>query len=817
MRIPLNNGWGFTESFTDELHRPDCALPLKEVRFPHTVKETPFHYFDEQSYQMVSGYRKEFIAPEEWEGKRILLTFEGVAHSALVYLNGTLAGEHHCGYTAFTVELTDFLQIGKKNVLVVQVDSRESQNIPPFGFVIDYMTYGGIYREAYLEVKQQTYLKDIYARALVPDDLVLPGQEGERDDRNSRLRDYHFQGTLIPQIQINGEQTGLSIRCSLRDLARDDTVSLGCFSLDQAISIPVTNAKLWDVISPNLYALTVELLKDEQVLDTKQIRIGFRRSEFRKDGYYLNGRKLKLRGLNRHQSYPYVGYAMPASIQKMDADVLKTELGLNAVRTSHYPQSQHFLDRCDEIGLLVFTEIPGWQHIGDDSWKNQAVRNVEEMVTQNRNHPSVILWGVRINESQDDDALYLRTNEKAHSLDPDRPTSGVRFIKKSSLLEDVYAYNDFSHSGQNDGCIQKDAATSDPEKPYFISEYNGHMFPTKAYDDEPHRQEHALRHANVLNAVAAHPDIAGSFGWCMSDYNTHKDFGSGDRICYHGVLDMFRNPKMAAMVYASQQERTPVLAISSSMDIGEHPASSRGNVWMFTNAESVRMYKNGKFIKEYHAKESPYQNLRHGPIVLDSWVEEEIAEKEGFTPRQAELVKAILNYCARFGMDHLSAPFKAKAAELMLRYHMSFEDAYQLYQKYIGDWGGESTVFRFEAIRDGKVVAEKTCTTMTKVSLSLKASHTELTEGETYDVAAVRIQALDEHGNQLPYFNETIHAELEGPAELIGPKYFSLSGGMGGTYVRTTGEEGEIRLTVRALESSSGGAEASLVFTVRKT
>ena len=139
------------------------------------------------------------------------------------------------------------------------------------------------------------------------------------------------------------------------------------------------------------------------------------------------------------------------------------------MRTSHYPQSRHFIDRCDELGLLVFTEIPGWQHIGGDAWKWQAVRNTEEMVRQYRNHPSVILWGVRINESADDDTLYAETNRTAHELDPSRPTSGVRCIKKSHLLEDVYAYNDFVHCGTNRGCDTKKSVTPDISKPYLIS------------------------------------------------------------------------------------------------------------------------------------------------------------------------------------------------------------------------------------------------------------------------------------------------------------------------------------------------------------
>ena len=167
---------------------------------------------------------------------------------------------------------------------------------------------------------------------------------------------------------------------------------------------------------------------------------------------------------------------------------------------------------------------------------------------------------------------------------------------------------------------RKADVTSDTERPYLISEYNGHMYPTKAFDWEEHRAQHAIRHANVLDEVAKNKDIAGSFGWCMFDYNTHKDFGSGDRICYHGVMDMFRNPKLAAAVYSIQQDETPVLQISSTMDIGEHPGSNRGDVYILTNADSVKMYKNGRFIKEYKDSDSPYKNLKHGPIIIDDYI-----------------------------------------------------------------------------------------------------------------------------------------------------------------------------------------------------
>ena len=134
---------------------------------------------------------------------------------------------------------------------------------------------------------------------------------------------------------------------------------------------------------------------------------------------------------------------MPARAQRRDAEILKKELKCNIVRTSHYPQSPHFLDACDELGLLVLEEIPGWQHIGDRQWEDLSVDNVGRMVRRDWNHPSIILWGVRINESPDSHDFYLETNRVAHELDTTRQTGGVRFITDSEFLEDVFTQNDF--------------------------------------------------------------------------------------------------------------------------------------------------------------------------------------------------------------------------------------------------------------------------------------------------------------------------------------------------------------------------------------
>lgn len=792
-RLYLNDDWLFTEQFEDSLAAPEYPEnTLQPIRLPHTCKETPFHYFDESLYQMVSGYRRHLLIPKDWQGKRILLTFEGAAHDSTVFCNGKKVGEHHCGYTAFTVDLTDNVLYGQDNLLCVRLDSRENLNVPPFGYVIDYMTYGGIYRDVRLEVKEKVSLSDIFVHtaidfrsspvtAQITSEITLT-----ESDENVTVRQYY-----MPKSTATAQE---SWRLLCEQTVSADVSCDKEFSLTATITAPL----LWDTEEANLYILKTQLYQDNTLLDETETTFGIREAVFKKDGFYLNGRKLRIRGLNRHQSFPYVGYAMPKSMQRLDADLLKKELGLNAVRTSHYPQSHYFLERCDELGLLVFTEFPGWQHIGDDSWKAQAVANAEDMIRQYRNHPSIILWGIRINESPDDDAFYEKTNAVAHKLDPSRPTGGVRAMKKSHLLEDVYTYNDFLHDGEMPGCDPKKKVTSDMEKPYLISEYNGHMYPTKAFDNEERRSEHAIRHANVLDAVAGQSDIAGSFGWCMFDYNTHKDFGSGDRICYHGVMDMFRNPKLAANIYACEQEQTPVLEITSSMDIGEHPGCNRGNIYILSNADSVKMYKNDRFIKEYLPGMSPYKHLKHGPILIDDFIGDSFAQNERFRPKHAKEITDAMNLVARGSLNHIPKRLYLTALKLLLIYHIDFAEVTRLYTKYIGDWGGTATIYRFDAIKDGKVVKSVTKEPVREIRLEAEADHTILTEQHSYDVALVRIRAVDDHGNVLPFYQEPVRLITEGDISIIGPDTIALQGGMGGTYVKSTGRSGRGALLLQS-------------------
>ena len=787
-RIYWNNDWLFLENVSKE----KCVCvnwdDSKSVRLPHTTKETPLHYFDESMYQMECAYKKTFVGLEEWKNKTVLLTVEAAGHVSAVFLNGVLLGEHFNGYTSFSVDMTKEIKTGEENELIIWVNSKENQNIPPFGKVIDYMTFGGLYREVYIDVLENEYISDVF---------VKPERLG--DGRYKLHADVSFSNGITVcdydgVIPNTNEELSLSIKlkqCGSYEENKNDLWKTDLFLKELTVNE-------WSIENPNLYELQVSLLKAGEVIDVKSVRFGFRKASFKADGFYLNGQKVTIRGLNRHQSYPYVGYASPKSMQIEDARILKEELKVNAVRTSHYPQSHHFLDACDELGLLVFTEIPGWQHLGDKQWKEQAVINTKEMVLQYRNHPSIILWGTRINESEDEDELYTKTNKVAKELDSTRQTSGVRFIQKSNLIEDVYAFNDFSHDGTTRGCQPKSKTTTDMNKGFLISEFNGHMFPTKAFDTEDKRVEHMLRHARVMDAYYGEAGIAGGFGWCMFDYNTHKDFGSGDRICYHGVMDAFRNPKMAAYLYEAQTNDDVVLEVTSAMEVGEHPACLLPDVYAITNADSVKFYKNGKFVGEFGQDKKVFKNLPNSPIIIDDLIGNLMEEDEGFSHKMSEEVKYILMAAGKHGLSNLPLKAKLLAAKCIAVRHMSMSQAVELYNKYIGNWGGEATVYRFEAIKNGEVVKVVEKSPMKTPQLEVKVSHTTLKEENTYDMASVRIRALSEKGNLLDFANEPLSISASGPIEIVGPKLISLNGGMGGFYIKTKGEPGKASVIINS-------------------
>ncbi len=396
----------------------------------------------------------------------------------------------------------------------------------------------------------------------------------------------------------------------------------------------------------------------------------------------------------------------------------------------------------------------------------------------------------------DCDELYLEANKIAHELDSTRKTGGVRNIPRSHLLEDVFTYNDFSHSG---GMISLLPAIipAGIKAPYLVTEHNGHMYPTKSFDREALRTEHALRHTRVLNTAYGSTRISGAIGWCMSDYNTHKDFGSGDKICYHGVTDMFRVPKLGAAIYRSQQEDEPFLEISSSMDIGEHPGGIIGKVWVFTNCDYVKIYKSGKYTSTIYPADSPFKNLPHPPMIAEDFFGDVLTETENLDPKAVKFLKPALVAAQR---DQIKMPPQnwLKVGAGMVVGKISFSKMFDLVTKYIGGWGDKQVSYTFEGYKNGKLVKTVVKSAVTELHLSAAADSYTLKQGDTYDATRIELTALDQNGNRAPFADIPCKISVKGPAEIIGPKEFSLIGGDRAFWIRTTGDTGDITVTIDA-------------------
>jgi beta-galactosidase len=442
-----------------------------------------------------------------------------------------------------------------------------------------------------------------------------------------------------------------------------------------------------------------------------------------------------LRGLDRHQTFPFVGQAMPARVQRKDAEILRTGMHCNIVRTSHYPQSRHFLDRCDEIGLLVLEEIPGWQHIGPEPWKQISIDNVGRMIRRDWNHPSIILWGVRINESRDDHSFYTRTNALAHALDKTRQTGGIRNFQGSEFLEDVFTVNDFGFP------LKK------PNHPkYLNTEFVGHTFPTKTTDDDERQREHTLRHARIHNQLASDPQYAGGIGWCAFDYNTHSNFGAGDRICYHGVADIFREPKPAAGFYKSQCDPAEEVVLEPAFHWAKGDESvGFSKAVVCSNCDHLKFY-----LRERSLDSNPWKLVAE----LDP-------DKEEF---------GNLTY----------PPFILELSKMDTR---QFEFA----------WGD----LRIDGYLKGKQVISKSLSGLgvDRQFLLLPDDRNLIADGA--DTTRVVLRVTDEFGAVRTYANDPIMFTLEGPAELIGDNPLSLIGGTGAVWVRAKEQPGTVRLTAK--------------------
>lgn len=731
--LPINRGWRYSAKVVPGGHERNFDdSSFERVVVPHTNIKLPWHGFDDKEYEFVSLYRRKFRLPAEARGKRVFVDFEGVMTASTVWINGKSLGEYRGGYTPFSFELTPHLDFAGENVLAVQVDSTESADIPPFGYQIDYLTFGGIYREVSLRVVPESYIENIFAKAKD----VLSGSPSVDVDCHVTPPGAGSESLKLHVALLDGE----------RELAKGeaDVPAVTAVMEIPPKTVTLTNlghVDLWDLDHPRLYTVRVQLSQGGRVIDEDTRRIGFREASFTDHGFELNGKIIKLRGLDRHQMFPFVGQAMAGRAQRKDAEVLRKDLHCNIVRTSHYPQSRHFLDACDEMGLLVLEEIPGWQHIGDEPWQELAIDNVRRMIERDWNHPSIVLWGVRINESRDNHDFYTKTNAMAHRLDPTRQTGGIRYFQESEFLEDVFTMNDFGWP------------LKEPNHPrYLNTEFAGHTYPVKQVDDNARHREHTIRHARVHDQLASNPQYAGGIGWCAFDYNTHNDFGAGDRICYHGVTDIFRELKPVASFYKSQCDPAEEIVLEPAFHWAPSDEALGFTVAMIcSNCDHVKLYAlekgEWKEIAEADPDREQFKHLKYAPFSID-------------------LMKIKREW--RFGDLRIEGYLNGKLA---ITKHYS----------------GSGADKKFVLIADDKELF-----------------------ADGADVTRVVMRVTDEFGNVRPYATDPIVLTLEGPAELIGDNPFGLSGGRGAVWVRAKETPGRVQLTAKHPRLGSQTVEFTL-------
>ncbi len=727
----FNQGWLFGGGYVDGSAGPRYDdSGFAEVTLPHTVTPLSWGNWDPASWQGVWIYRKHFGLPER-RGARVLVQFDGVLVNATVLLNGARLGAHQGGYLPWSTELTGHLA-RDDNVLAVIVDSRwlpvPPQGAPGGPAAVDYLQPGGIYRDVTLRVVPEVFLSDVFAR---PAGVLGPRRRVE------------VQATIDAAAVPRGP---VRVTAELRDGSRvlagasaRVTITRPGTTLARLAITGIGDVTLWSPRTPQLYTVRVTLAPAGRPPHAVDVRTGFREAVFRTDGFYLNGERLKIFGLNRHQLFPYLGMAAAARLQRRDAEILVRELNCNMVRCSHYPQSPHFLDACDELGLMVWQEPPGWVYVGDAAWQDLVIQNVNDMVIRDRNRPSVIVWATRLDETPNYPSLYARTRRLAGRLDGSRQTTGaMASYSTDGWAQDVFAFDDYqSRHGQ------AGLEPPLPGLPYLVSEAVGALDgpPTYRWID-PGRvlAEQALLHAQVHDIARSNSGYAGLLAWAGFDYASLK---GGRRIWdglkTPGVVDTFRVPKPGAAFYRSQLDPRvrPVILPAFFWDFGpgSPPDGPGAHAMIATNCDRLEIYVGGRHVATGTPDTRGFGHLARPPVFADLTVD-----------------------------------------------------------------GSSLPELRVDGYVDGRLVASaRMSADPARDHLALTADDRSI-QADGSDTTRLTFRALDAYGNQRRHVAGEVSLSLTGPATLIGdnPFGFGAYGGVGGAFVRSRpGRAGLVRVTAR--------------------
>ncbi len=658
--IDLNNGWRFRRigraGATDEAWR--------DVDLPHEGFVPDLDGVDH--WRGECEYTRDLEAPPTPPGWRFALHVGAAMHAARVFVDGREIGRHEGGYLPFEIDLTDALTGRATVALLLRLDNRDAPDIPPGKPLedLDFCWYAGLYRDVELRVRPPVHITDAVAADEVAGGGVFIRTTAVENGLAHIAARVHVRNCAATP-------TAVIVRAEVIDdgavVARAEApLAPGAGGAAHApLALTLDGPRLWSPDAPSLYHMRVTVLdEDGGMLDERVERFGVRRIAFsRSGGFQINGRRMRLRGANRHQEFPRAGYAAPRAAQYRDARRIK-EAGFDYVRLSHYPQSPDFLDACDEFGLVVMNPIPGWQFMGGGAFRAACLRNARELIRRDRNHPCVVLWELSLNETMMDEAFMSRLHAIGHEEMPGdqmftcgwmdhydvfihaRQHGRIHAWRNGDKALVVSEYGDWEYYAANEGFDQKSGAG-------VLARWSN----SRHFRGEGERalRQQAWNHALALDDVLSSPAVLDG-QWAVFDHARGYD----PVRAAVGVMDAFRLPKFSFYLYRSQRDANeggPNWAGGPVVYIASHwtPASDL-RVLVYGNCEEVELRLDGALVGRAAPSRSwMAQHLPHPPFVFDL---------PRFVPGTLEAVALIGG--RRVARHAVSTPGEAREIELVV-------------------------------------------------------------------------------------------------------------------------------------------------------
>ncbi len=622
----LNDNWKFR--FSHQVEQNTATA----VALPHTWNAQDALSGKLDYKRGIGNYERKLYIEPAWKGKRLFIRFDGVNSIANVFINGKHIGEHRGGYSAFVFEITDLVNYGKDNRLLVRVNNAEQLDVMPL--VGDFNFYGGIYRDVSLMVTE--------AVCISPLDYASPGvylMQNEVTDNKAEV-----STTVCLSNHGSARQVKALVEVKDKDkvVARvEKNVKLKS-NVEEQIKLPfsIQNPHLWNGRQdPFMYQVEVTLHEGDKVLDKIVQPLGLRYYEIDAEkGFFLNGKHLKLQGVCRHQDRPEIGNALRRIHHEEDMQLMM-DMGVNAIRLAHYQQAEDIYDLADEAGMVVWAEIPfvgpgGYLDKGfvdQPAFRENGKEQLRELIRQNFNHPSICFWGMfnELKEEGDNPIEYIKElNALSHAEDPTRPTTSASNQNGDiNFITDCIAWNKYDgwygSSPVNLARFLDKMHSRHPEICIGISEYGAGASiyhqqdtlkqPVPAGYWHPENWQ-TYYHIENWKIIRERPYVWGSFVWNMFDFGAaHRHEGDRSGINDKGLVTFDRRVKKDAYYfYKANWNADPMLHLAGKRCT--ESSSSHRDFMVFTNAAEVELWVNG--VSQGRAKADTYNTVvwKHIPL-----------------------------------------------------------------------------------------------------------------------------------------------------------------------------------------------------------